>query len=213
MCCCMQANVLFWLFWPTILCTAQDMSHRLSHQVKAEADRSSKVKAKCYDGAVSLSCVHSACNSAYSFIKKKRIWFGSQLAPTKVINENRPGGANKRVYSVSTDLQWLPHSRLQYSLSQSWLWATPGPGPGPGAPGDWEPPMLFWYSDWRWEKPWREERQNQVTVLKALTVPQHEKCISPFVALPAAQEVGSEERPAAPSGERWLAGTGPAACG
>ena len=46
------------------------MSHRLSHQVKAEADRSSKVKAKCYDGAVSLSCVHSACNSAHSFIKK-----------------------------------------------------------------------------------------------------------------------------------------------
>lgn len=36
---------------------------------------------------------------------------------------------------------------------------------------------------------------------------------SRFVNLPAAQESGSEGRPADPSGEKWLAGTGPAAFG
>lgn len=37
-------------------------------------------------------------------------------------------------------------------------------------------------------------------------------CVS-CVRIPAAQVVGSEERPGAPSGERWLAEIGPAACG
>ena len=30
--CTIQASLLFWLFWPTILCTVKDTSHRLSHE-------------------------------------------------------------------------------------------------------------------------------------------------------------------------------------
>lgn len=111
--------------------------------------------------------------------------------------------------SYCTDLQWLPHSRLQYSLSQSWPWGTPGPGPGPGAPGDWEPPMLFWYSDCKWEKLCRKWKEKGhccgCWATGEITPKNHHR------GLPAAREAGSEERPAAPSGEGWLAGTGPAA--
>ncbi len=48
--CSMQASMLFWLFWPTILCS--DIWARGS-------------KFKCYDKVVCPSCMHTACNSTY----------------------------------------------------------------------------------------------------------------------------------------------------
>lgn len=57
-----------------------------------------------------------------------------------------------------THPQWLgPQSLLQYSLSHSGFW----PCTGLGAPGDWEPPTLFWYSAWIWENPCRAMREEQ----------------------------------------------------
>lgn len=54
--------------------------------------------------------------------------------------------------------QWLgPQSLLQYSLSQSGFW----PCTGFGAPGDCEPPTLFWYSAWMWENPCRLEKRRE----------------------------------------------------
>lgn len=60
-----------------------------------------------------------------------------------------------------THPQWLgPQSLLQYSLSHSGFW----PCTGLGAPGDWDPPTLFWYSAWIWENPCRvivEEQEEE----------------------------------------------------